>query len=260
MTRRMFTLSLAASTALAEETSKARGKRLVDKAIQGLGGDAFLNMRTRTEVGRASSFYREQLTGYSIAHIYTKYLDPDGGTGFLELQRQAFGKKLDDAVIFTSNDAYEVTFRGARPLADDKIKQFRESAMNNIFYILRQRLSERGMEFEAIGSDVVENQSVEGLDIFDSENRNVRVWFNANTFLPVKQRYYEWDPTINDRREEVARFTTYRDAGGVMWPYTITHERDTERTSETRSERVTINDALADSLFELPNGIKILKK
>ncbi len=261
MTRRTFALSLAASMALSAETPKDRGKQLVDKVIQGLGGDAFLNMRTRTEVGRASSFYREQLTGYSIAHIYTKYLDPDGGTGLLELQRQAFGKKLDDAVIFTSSEAYEVTFRGAKPLADDKVQQFRESTLRDVFYILRARLSEPGIEFEHAGSDVVENQSVEALDIFDSENRNVRVWVNAITFLPVKQRYNRWDPIGNNQREEVTRYTTYRDAGGgVMWPFTITRERDTERISEVRSERVTVNDTLPDSMFELPNGIKILKK
>ena len=45
--------------------------------IYALGGDAFRNMRTRTETGRAYSFYREQLSGLSVARIYTKYLAPD---------------------------------------------------------------------------------------------------------------------------------------------------------------------------------------
>jgi len=260
MTRRTFALSLAATTTFAAETSKERGRRLVEKVVAGLGGDAFRNMQTRTETGRASSFYRDHLTGYSIAHLYTKYLPPNAHAGILELQRQTFGKKQDDAVLYTENDAYEVTYRGAKPFAEDKIKQFREATLHDIFYILRQRLSEPGLEFEAAGIDVVENQPVEALDIFDSENRNVRVWVNSDSFLPVKQRYYRWDPTINDRREEVTRYTTYRDAGnGVMWPHTTSRERDTEKTSEMRSERVTVNDSLPDSMFELPNGIKILK-
>jgi len=268
MTRRTFALSLAASVpgaAFAAESSKTRGKRLVDNMIEGLGGDAFRNMRTRTEIGRASSFYRDHLTGYSTARIYTKYLAPDddasGKGGILQLQRQAFGKKQEDgAVLFTQSEAFDVTYRGAKPLADDRVKQYRDATLHDIFYILRQRLAEPGMEFEAAGIDVVENQSIETLDIFDSENRNVRVWVNSNTFLPVKQRYYRWDPVINDRREEVTRYTTYRNAGnGVMWPFSVSRERDTEKTSEMRSERVTINDSLPDSMFELPNGIKILK-
>ena len=266
MTRRTFALSLIgsstlASTTLAAETSKERGKRLVEKVVDALGGDAFRSMQTRTEIGRAYSFYREELNGLATARIYTKYLAPTAHAGILELQRQEYGKKQEDAVLFTTDEAYDVTYRGAKPLADDKVKQFRESTLHDVFYILRQRLSEPGIEFEAAGADVVENQPVQTLDIFDAENRNVRVWVNSDTFLPVKQRFYRWDPVINDRREEVSRYTKYRDAGsGVMWPYTVSRERDTEKNFEMYSERVTINDPLKDSLFELPNGIKILKK
>jgi hypothetical protein len=261
MTRRTFALSLAASTVFAGETAKERGKRLIDKTIEGLGGDAFRNMRTRTEIGRASTFYRDQLTGYSPARIYTKYLAPDADAKILELQRQVFGKKLEDgATLFTTNEGYDVTYRGAKPLADDQVERFREAALHEIFYILRQRLQGPGMEFEGVGADIVENQPVEAIDIYDSENRNVRVWVNSDTFLPVKQRYYRLDPVISERREEVTRYTKYRNAGGVMWPHTIARERDTEKTNEMNSESVTINDALPESLFELPNGIKILKK
>jgi hypothetical protein len=261
MTRRTFGLSLAASTVFAAETAKDRGKRLIDKTIEGLGGDAFRNMRTRTEIGRASSFYRDQLTGYSATRIYTKYLAPDADAKILELQRQVFGKKLEDgATLFTASEGYDVTYRGAKPLPDDQVERFRAATLHDIFYILRQRLQEPGIEFEGVGADIVENQPVEAIDIYDSENRNVRVWVNSDTFLPAKQRYYRLDPVINERREEVTRYSKYRNSGGVMWPHTIARERDTEMTSEMNSEHVTIDDPLPESLFELPNGIKILKK
>lgn len=265
MTRRTFAgslaVSLAASTALSAETAKERGRQLADKVIYALGGDAFRNMRTRTETGRAYSFYRDQLSGLSIARIYTKYLAPDTNAGILELQRQVFGKKMEDAVLFTTNEAFEVTYRGAKPLTDDRVKQFRETTLHDVFYILRQRLSEPGIEFEAAGADVIENQAVQALDIFDAENRSVRVWVNSITFLPSKQRFYRWDPTINDRREEVTRYAKYREIGnGIMWPYDTERERDKEKNFQLYSERVTVDDNLSGSMFELPNGIKILKK
>lgn len=253
-------LSLAAATLLRGETAKDRGKRLIDQTVEGLGGDAFRNMRTRTEIGRASSFYREQLTGFAVAHLYTKYLEPDQSTAIHQFQRQVFGKHLEDAVIFTRSEAYEVTYRGARPLADDKVTQYHESTLHDIFYILRERLSEPGMEFEGSGIDVVENQPVETIEIYDSENRHVTVWVNSDSFVPVKQRFYRWDPTINDRHEEVTRYTKYRLTGGVMWPFEITRDRDGAIVFEMNSEHVTLNDSLPESMFELPNGIKILKK
>ncbi len=266
MTRRTFAglvgASLAASAGFAAEPEgpKARGRRLADKVIYALGGDAFRNMRTRTETGRAYSFYREELNGLAVARIYTKYTD-GGGSGIRELQRQVFGKKLEDAVLFTANEAYDITYRGAKPLADDRVKQFRDTTLHDVFYILRVRLAEPGIEFESAGTDVMENQPVEILDIFDSQNRSVRVWVGSSTFLPVKQRFYRWDPTVNDRHEEVTRYSKYRDAGnGVMWPFDTERERDTEKIFQLFSDHVTVDDALDDSLFELPNGIKILKK
>src|SRR5207248_7094207 len=109
-------------------------------------------------------------------------------------------------------DAYDVTFRGAKPLGDERVKQFRDTTLHDIYYILHQRLNEPGIEFEARGSDVIENQPVEAVEIFDAENRSVTVWVNSTTFLPAKQRFFRWDATINDRREEVTRFSKYRDA------------------------------------------------
>src|SRR5580704_13132637 len=72
MKRVAFTL-LAAQFLLRAETPEQRGKRVVDECLDALGGDRFLNMQTRVESGRAYSFYRDSLTGLSIARIYTRY-------------------------------------------------------------------------------------------------------------------------------------------------------------------------------------------
>jgi hypothetical protein len=264
MTRRTFALSLAgasAGLAFAAETPKDRGRQLVEKIIDALGGDAFRNMRTRTETGRAYSFYREQLTGLSLARIYTRYQDAGDASGLRESQRQVFGKKQDDAVIFLSTEAYEVTFRGAKPLADDRVKQFRETTLHDVFYVLRERVHEPGVEFEADEKDVIENQPVQILDIYDAEDRKTRAWINSDTFLPVKQSFRRWDPIIKDWRDEVTRYSKYREVTNrVMWPFATERERDTEKIFEMYSEKVTVDDPLADNLFQLPNGIRILKK
>ena len=63
------TLFLNAQTTVSQQ----KGKALVDQVIAALGGDYFLAMRNRVETGRVYSFYREQLTGLSIAKIYTRY-------------------------------------------------------------------------------------------------------------------------------------------------------------------------------------------
>jgi hypothetical protein len=266
MTRRIFALSLAAgATTLRASDNLARGREVIDKAIGALGGDAFRSLRTRTETGRSASFYHDRLSSLSIARFYTKYLPVDGPETVHEAQRQVYGKKQTDSVLYTSSGAYELTFRGARVLPEDQANDFREATLREIFYILHQRIGEPGMQFESHGVDVVENQPVETIEIYDSENRNVTVWLNANTYLPVKTRYYQWDPTIKERREYVTSYTKYRTTGGVMWPHETGRERDSDKIFQLFADKVTINDAPAtdaqgNSLFELPAGITILKQ
>ncbi len=245
------------------ETNQERGKRIVDQAVAALGGDNFLRMQDRIESGRAYSFYREELNGLSIAKIYTRYLiRPEPPVpGFVGVrEREAFGKKEDSAVILADGKGYDISFRGARPLTDDRLERFKESTLRNVFYILRQRLGEPGLVMEYRGTDVVENQSVDIVDITDADNRVVTVYFSHVTHLPAKQVTYRRDPQTKERVEEVTRYSKYRDVGGVTWPYDIQRERDGEKIYQMYSDSVVVNKDLTDNLFMLPANMKILKK
>ena len=92
------------------ESHEERGKRVIHEALEALGGQAFLDMEDRVETGRAYSFYREQLTGLSVARIYTRYLVPVPGKIALR-ERQAFGKDQSSAVLFADDGAWEITAR-----------------------------------------------------------------------------------------------------------------------------------------------------
>jgi hypothetical protein len=123
------------------------------------------------------------------------------------------------------------------------------------------RLGEPGLIFESRGADVVENQSVDIVDITDADNRVVTVYFSKVEHLPLKQVTYRRDLQIKDRIEEVTRFTKFRDVGGgVMWPFDIQRERDGEKIYQMFSDSVVINQDLIDNLFTLPANMKILKK
>ena len=247
----------------AAETNQERGKRVVDEALAALGGPRYLAMRDRIEAGRAYSFYREELSGLSRARIYTRYLTrPEPPVpGFLGVrERQAFGKDEDSAVLFADGKGYELTFRGARPMPQETIDRFKETTLRNILYILRQRLGEPRMVFESRGSEVVENQPVEIIDITDAENRIVTVYFHQSTKLPVQESYSRRDPKTKMKIDEVTRFSKYRDAGGgAMWPFTIQRERNGEKIYEIFSDSVTINNNLTDNIFTLPANMKLLK-
>jgi hypothetical protein len=251
----------AAVSLRAGEDSGVRGKRVIAECLKALGGDAFLTMQDRTESGRAYSFYNEKLSGLSIAKIYTRHVDSPPAGELPVRERQAFGKDGDFGVLFTgSKEGWDVSYRGARPLPEATVQRYLDSYYHNFFCILRHRYHEPGMLFESQGSDVLLNEPVEIVDITDSENRVTTVYVHFSSKLPVRQKFYRRDPVTKDRREEVSEFSKFRDVGGgVQWPYSIRKVRDTEKIYEIYSERVVVNQNLADSLFTLTPGVKILK-
>jgi hypothetical protein len=248
----------------AEGASEQKGKQIIDRTLAALGGNNYLAMRDREESGRAYSFYREELSGLSIATIYTRYLiRPEPPVpGFLGVrEREAFGKKGESYILFTNGRGYEVTFHGARPLSDERIARFKDSTLHNIFYILRQRLGEPGLLFIARGTDFFDNQPCDIVDVVDADNRTTTVYINQDSRLPVRQMYYHRDPKTRYRDEEETLFSKYRDVGnGVMWPYTIRRQRNGEKIYEIYSDHVAINQDLKDDLFTLPGNVKVLGK
>ncbi|HVT92219.1 MAG TPA: hypothetical protein VHD76_05210 [Bryobacteraceae bacterium] len=242
------------------ETSAERAKRVLDNCLAAIGGPAFLAMRDRVEQGRAYSFYRDKLTGLSIASISTQYLPPSPGKLTVR-EREDFGKKKDaGSVLFTETEAYQITFRGAQPLPKERFERYRETVMHDIFYILHQRMAEKGMYLDFRSADVLDNRPVEIVDITDAENETTTVYIDQTTHLPLRQRFYRRNPVTRDRDEEITVFTKYRDAGGgVQWPFSIERDRNGEKISQIFSESVTINQNLPDSLFALPSGIRMIK-
>jgi len=242
------------------ETQSERGKRVVYEALGALGGDAYRHMDDRVEAGRAYSFFRQELSGLSIAKIYTRYLEPVAGQLSVR-ERQAFGKDEYTAVLFNEMGAWELTFRGARPLADERYAAYKDTTLRNIFYILRQRLDEPGLTFYSQGSDLYMNQPVEIVDITDADNRTVTVYFNQATKLPIRQIFKRRNTEFKDFDEEVTVFSKYRDVGGgVKWPFDMRRDRNGEKVYEIFSDSVDINKGLTDNLFTLPANLKLLPK
>jgi hypothetical protein len=244
------------------ETQQERGKRVIDEALQALGGDKFRSVKDRVEIGRAYSFFREQLRGLAVAKITTKYMQPAGHPPkhASVVERQAYGKDEDQVIIFPgTGKGYILTWRGAKPLPEDRLRRFDESTLRNVLYILRMRLDEPDMTFISRGTDVIDNNPVELVEIADSENRSTVVAFHRTTKLPFRQVFETRDPKTKERNEEIMYFSKWRDTGGgVMWPYHMERLRNGEKVFEIFSESVVVNQNVQDEIFRVPGNLKVL--
>jgi hypothetical protein len=244
------------------ESLQERGKRVVNECLDALGGERYLSMQDRVVAGRAYSFFREKLSGLSIAKIYTRF---DSGVSdttheLAVRERQNFGKKEDYGTLFQEKAAYNISFRGAQPLPDDRFDRYKDTTLSDIFYILRVRMHE-ALIFESRGSDVLQNAPVEIVDITDGDNHTTTVYFHQITKLPVREVFYRRNEVTKDKDEEITLFSKYREVDGIQWPFAIERQRNGEKSFEIFADSVKLNDPkVQGDLFELPSDIKLLKR
>ena len=237
------------------------GRRIIDEAIDALGGDSFLGMTTKVESGRFYSFFHAQLSGLTVASVYTKYLiapDPPKIDEVYLRERQAFGKDEKWSVVFNEKGGFEVTFRGVRPLPEEQFKSWRERRRKDIFYILLRRLNEEGMIFERRTRDVIDNMPLEVVDITDSNNEVVTVYFHYTTKLPMRQQFDRRDK-LRIRHVETTIFGKYKDVGGgVMLPKVVQRERDGKKVFSMFAEKIEINVPLSEDQISFPGDLKMI--
>jgi hypothetical protein len=237
-----------------------KGRQVLDQALAAMGGDRYLHLQNRIASGRIYAFFRDQLSGLDLAKVVVDYASEAPPKGLAIREREYMGKKLDYSYLFLADQAWDITFRGARPVPDEDWERYLRTTRNDILYILRYRLNEPGMQFDYIGSDVYLSRHVEIVDLTDSADQTVRVYLDHNTMLPVHQTFKWFDEKMKTHDDEVTEYDKYRDAGGVMWPYSIERQRNGYKVYQLFAEKVEINQALPPKTFEVPPGSKLLKK
>lgn len=251
--------ALLCATAAAAQNTPDKGRQIIDRAVQALGGDHFLHLQNVVSLGRGYGFFHDQLSGFELEKSVIEYL-PSTGPGLRVRQRVLGGKKQDYSVLYLPDGGYDLTFRGVRPLPDDQLQRYRRSMRNNFLYIARERLNEPGLQIDFVGSDVYIATHVEIVDITDSTDQVVRVYFDHNTGLPIHETYNWFDPEMKAHNDEAIEFDKYRDAGGVMWPFSIERESNGYKVSQFFADKVDVDQPMAPGFFDLPAGVKVLKK
>jgi hypothetical protein len=257
----LFSVAIITAASAQTKAPPDRAKQIVDQSVRALGGDHFLNMRTRHVSGRIYGFFHDRVSGYDIANFYTQYLDDKDLKGVHLREHEVLGKKQDYSYLYLPDQGFDITFRGARPLEAERWDRYVRTTTNDILYWLRFRYNEPGMQYDYIGNQVLITNHVEVVDITDANDRTVRVYFDYNTKLPVRQSFQWLDPETKEHNDEVTDFDKWRDAGdGVMWPFTIERARNGYKFYQIFASKVEIDGELPDDIFNLPKGAQILKK
>jgi hypothetical protein len=240
-----------ASTKPADAPSnQQKARALVDGMIQALGGQAYLTAQDYYAEGRSGSYHNESLQGTILFYRFWKWPDKE---------RTEITKQRDIVQLYVGDDAYEITYKGIRPLSLEKEEKAKQTIIRRHYSlenVLRNWLKEPGILLLDEGPSISEGHMAEKLTIINSKNESVTILVDPSTHLPLEKRFSVRDPRYRDRDEEVQIYGDWKEFQGINTPRMTVIKRNGETTSQQIILNITYNIHPADALFD-PTVAKI---
>ena len=239
--RGMAVASTRETQVLSPKQSAAMAKQFIKIGIDALGGSAYLNVRDVTCRGQFAEFnHAGELIGINE---FVEYAEPP------LKDRQESLSRHTNVQVFNGENGWYLDSDGVSVAPKEDVERFKEEAQTDIGHILRQRINEPDMVFRYAGSDVVDLQPVDWVELVGDDNRTMRIAFAKNTHLPIRKSIGYVDPDIQPKSEEVEYYSNYRVIDGIAAPFHITRDRNGIRVFEMTYTTCSYNTNLSESLF-----------
>jgi hypothetical protein len=235
-----------------------KAEQIVQKAVQAIGGDGYLNVKT--VIGRGFyTQYRDGASGVPLRFVdYLAYPDRErteftgDGNRIIQTNYQNEGWLFDAA---------------AKSLKDQTAKQvedFRTGMRTSMENLLRGWWRKEGATLSYVGRrEASLGRRNETVKLTYPDGFWIEYEFAAIEGTPAKaiykrkQKNPDTDETFETTEED--RFFKPVAVSGVTAPFIIDHFRNGVQTSRINYESIEFNKPLADSLFAKPANIKAIK-
>lgn len=198
--------------------SAAKAKAILNQAIEGLGGQDYLNARNSDCSGREAQFeHSGQLGGYIQVRVL--WQTPDSS-------RTEYGNKGNIADLYAGGHAWSLDRGGVSELPAKAVDDYQDQLKTGVNMVLRFRLNEDGIILRYGGTDVVDLKQVDWAEVADRAGHDVRIAVDRKTHLPVRSVVMTRDPETGDRIETETRFSNYQVIGGVQTPLQVVRVRN----------------------------------
>ena len=228
-----------------------KAQAVVARAVEAMGGPAFLGVRTVVSKGYYTPF-REGQSG--IPDPFRDYLVlPDR-------DRTEFkGSRYIQAFAGDTGWAFDGRKKAINDLTPEQMAGIRTTIRTSIDNILRGWWRAEGASLAYVGrreAGLARRNEVVRLtypDGFEAEFE-----FDAREGLPAKVLYKKAGED-GERVEEEDRYAQFLAIEGARFPFVIDHYRAGVQSSRVNYDKVEVNAAIPDSLFAKPADVKAIK-
>lgn len=227
----------------ASDEARARGRALIDRAVEALGGAQRLDgLTSYQERGATAGGARPGAPGIKTALIVSL------PRSFRAERTYPFGTV---ATVVTASDGFFTAPRSTGDLTPEQRTDFMQQLRRRTLTILRAR-REEGFTAVAAGAGKSGDASVELVDVWLGGSR-ARLGIDPASGRVVTLSYRGRGHT-GALGEIVQTFSDFREAGGLTLPFktTTTFDGEPDPTQSTALESVVVNGEVSPALFERP--------
>ena len=191
--------------------SAAKAKALLQQAIEGLGGAAYLNVHNSDCSGRYTQFQHSgDVGGYIQLREYREMPDKE---------RVEFGPKANIVNIYVGDKGWTMDRGGVSEVPATDMADYQDQLKMQMGNLLRNRMNDESLFFRYGGSDVVDLKEADWVEIGDREGHTVRIAIGRKDHLPIRSVLTERDPKTGEKSERATYYTTYHLIDGIQTPF-----------------------------------------
>ena len=184
-----------------DQANAAKARALLDRMIQALGGQAYLQAQDLTQQGRGYTFFHGQPNSAgTLFWRFYKYPDKE---------RIELTKQRDVVYVYNGDKGYEVTYKGTAAEDPKLLAEYLRRRAHSLDWVIRKWLNEPGIALFYDGSAIAAEKPADQVTIMRQDD-SVTIYIDTNTHLPLKKSYSWRDPTDKLRNTEDEVYDNYR--------------------------------------------------
>lgn len=192
------------------DVSAAKAKAILQQAIDGLGGAAYLNVHNSDCTGRYAQFQHSgEIGGYLEIRDYREMPDKN---------RVEYDPKALIIDLYAGDKGWTLDRSGVSDVPASDIADYQEQLRMQMGNVLRNRLNEKGLFFRYGGRDVVDLKEADWVEIGD-QGRTLRIAVSNSDHLPIRTVLQQRDPKTGENTERSTYYTSYHLIDGIQTPY-----------------------------------------
>jgi hypothetical protein len=230
----------------ADQENARKAKAILDQAIQALGGQTYLTIRDREQQGRGYAFHHGRPSGGGS--VFWSFAE------FPDKERVEITKERDIAELYVGNKAWELTYKGARPIEQKDLDDYLRRRKFSLDTLLRTWVNDPRVVLLFEGAAIAAQHPSQQVTLINSEDESVTLYLDSDTHLPVKKSFAWRDPVDKQKNLEEEVYENYRQVSGVMAPYNLTRYFNGDMASQRFLNSVTINQGLDEAMFDPKSG------